>query len=85
MVNTGHLLAGEPCSPYRLKQFFVENDAVVEKKLVVYGKKIPSTELRKRLLKEHEKYMRLDSTDQLLQLSRKDLYSRLQAIEELAS
>ena len=83
MVNTGHLLAGEPCLPYTLKQFCIENGEVVEKKLVVDGRKIPLTELCKKLLKAHEKFMRLDSINHLCQLSREDLCSCLQAIGEL--
>ena len=61
---------GEPCAPYILTKSSVnEEGQIVTDTTEVYGRKISLVEIRKSLLKRHEKYMRLQSDEEIDSMS----------------
>ena len=46
---------------------------IIEKRVQIYGRKIPLLEIRERLMKQHQRYMRLTTDEDLEALTRPDL------------
>ena len=65
MIQSGVLSLGIPCVPYALTKIRVSNGGLVQSKVSVYGRKIPLLELRTKLLRRHEKFMRLPTDEEL--------------------
>lgn len=80
LIETGQLHLGEPCSPFTL----VKSDGVVEhKKSVVYGRKIPLSEIRRNLITKQEKFMHLLRDEEIGALTYGELQSYISRDEEL--
>ncbi len=70
MIDAGELNLGEPCAPYILNKSSVnEEGQIVTDTTEVYGRKIELVEIRKSLLKRHEKYMHLQSDEEIDSMS----------------
>lgn len=69
MIESGELSLGEPCTPYSLTKYTVKEGVVSTTKVAVYGRKFPMLHLREKLLKAHEKYMRLSTDSDLANLT----------------
>ena len=65
LIETGELRLGEPCSPFTLTKSNVVDGVIEHKNTIVYGRKIPLTEIRAKLTLKQEKYMRLLSDEQI--------------------
>lgn len=59
MIKSGELSIGEPCTPYTLMMYITREGAISTLQVPVYGRKFSLLSLREKLLKTHEKYMRL--------------------------
>ena len=71
---------GEECTPYELTRYTPHEGKTVAREVRVCGRKIPLEEIRERLLKRHQKYMRLPLESAIEQLPRTEL---LQALNKL--
>ena len=65
MVEKGDLSLGVPCAPTTLTHYTTKNGQLEAKEVVVFGRKFPLTEVREKLLKKHEDYMRLNTDDEI--------------------
>ena len=70
MIEEGQLSIGIPCVPYNVTSVTTCNGRLVENETQVYGRKMPLTSLRIKLLLQLEKWMRLPSDKELEQMSR---------------
>ena len=78
LITSGELLIGEPCSPYVMNKVIIKEDLKVEtKQVTISGRKIPLLELRHRLLKKHEQYMRVTHTTDMNKQQILDLLKKL--------
>lgn len=75
LIETGELTLGEPCTPFPIVKSKVVDGVVEKKTSLVYGRKIPLIEVRKKLIQRQEKFMRLLSDDEINSLSFDDLRS----------
>lgn len=75
LIETGELWLGEPCSPFTLIKSSVVDGVVEHKNSVVYGRKIPLTELRRKLICKQEKFMRLLSDEEIAAMTPDELKS----------
>ncbi len=83
LIDTGELNLGEPCAPYILTKSSVnEEGQTVTYTTEVYDCKISLAEIRKLLLKRQEKYMHLQSDDEIDSMSVK---GKLEKLGELKS
>ena len=74
LIESGELSIGEPCSPYMLTKSVVSKDGgIIEKTVQIYGRKIPLLDIRERLMKQHEAYMRQTTDAELKALTRPDI------------
>ena len=76
---------GESCSPYTIVKSSVHDGKLENVTLKVYGRKIPLLEIRKRILKKHEKFMYLYSDKQIDSMSLEEVKLKLESIGELSS
>lgn len=67
MIESGLLLIGEPCSPYTVTKYISKQGSITKENLEVSGRKIHLQELRRRLLKKQEQFMRLQTNEELTQ------------------
>ena len=79
MLNRRFTL-GEQCTPYELTRYTPHKGKIVAREVRVCGRKIPLEEIRERLLKRHQKYMRLPLESTIEQLPHSEL---LQALNKL--
>ena len=83
LIDSGELSIGEPCSPYILTKSIVNNDGNVESKTVeVCGRKIPLSELRERMLKKHEQYMRLTTPTDIHSLTKEEIITFMKSVNQ---
>ena len=66
MVDSGQLSLGIPCAPFTLVHYSTKNGQLEKNEVVVTGRKFPLSELREKLLKKQEKYMRLHTDDGMI-------------------
>ena len=59
------LSLGEPCTPYTLTKYTTHKGAISSNKIQVNSQKFSLLYLRKKLLKAHEKFMRLVTNTEL--------------------
>ena len=84
LIDTGEFNLGEPCAPYILTKSSVnEEGQIVTDTTEVYGRKISLVEIRKSLLKIHEKYMRLQSDEEIDSMSSNGVKETLKNLGEL--
>ena len=50
MIESGELTLGEPCYPHTIKKYRVKDGEIQATETVVYGRKIPLLQIRKKLL-----------------------------------
>ena len=55
----------------------IRDSTIIVDEVVVHGKKIPMTEIRKEMFKDHNPYMRLWSEDSFEKLTREELTDEL--------
>lgn len=80
LIETGEFLLGEPCSPFTL----TKNTGIVESRsVVVYGRKLPLTEVRTRILTiKQEKFMHLFTDEKIGAMTSDELKSCISKVEE---
>ena len=84
LIDTGEFNLGEPCAPYILTKSSVnEEGQIVTDTTEVYGRKISLAEIGKSLLKRHEKYMRLQSDEEIDSMSSDGVKETLKNLGEL--
>lgn len=54
MIELGELTLGEPCYPQTLCKYTIKGGELQYSETIVYGRKIPLIEVRRKLLKKHE-------------------------------
>ena len=59
MITSGRFTLGEECAPFKITKYVMENDTLAPRDTLVQARKVPLKQLRQRLLKKHQKYMRL--------------------------
>ncbi len=77
MVVNGQLSLGVPCAPFTLTRYTVVNGKLTKQDKIINGRKFPLKELREKMLKKQEQYMRLSTDNEIEQISTEDLRSRL--------
>lgn len=70
----------EECTPFELTKYTTYDGKIVAKEVMVRVRKVPLGEIRDRLLKRHQKYMRLPLDSSIEQLSCSEF---LQALDKL--
>ena len=84
LIDSGRVCMGEPCSPYTVTKSSVNNGKLESKMYVVYGRKIPLLEFRKRILKKHEHFLCV-SNGTVNSLSLDEVKAKLLSLGELNS
>ncbi len=59
MISSGRFTLGDECAPYKVTKFTPSNGRMIARDVLVYGRKVPLEQIRKRLLKKQEQYMRI--------------------------
>ena len=85
MVETKELSLGVPCAPFTLNHYVITNGQLERKKVVVTGHKFPLRELSKKLLTSHEKYMRLNTDEEINMTSTDELKAMTTLLHEDSS
>ena len=76
LVDDGELSLGIPCAPLTLTHFITKNGHLEKNEVVVMGRKFPLSELRKTLLTAQEKYMRLNTDDEIDSMPMEEIISQ---------
>ena len=69
MVESGKLSLGIPCVPFKLVKFVPSNGELIRNEITITGRKFPLQEVRQKLLKKHEMYMRLNQDDEISKMT----------------
>ena len=80
MVNNGTLTLGEPCAPQTLTKRSIVNGELTTQEETVYGRKIPLISIRKKLLHNHEPYMRLHTDSEFNSMTKQELLQHYSAL-----
>ena len=83
MLDEGTLTLGEILEPKQYKRFILQKGEIIEETFTVDGRKYPLIQIRENLLKEHEKFMRDTSSEQLENMNKDEIIKELQKINEL--
>ena len=73
MITSGELTLGEPCHPQTIAKYKVKNGELERSETTVYGRKIPLTEVREKLLRKHEKVMYLHTDNEFEALQKEQM------------
>ena len=65
MVEKGELSLGVPCAPLTLSQYSTANGKLEKREITVTGHKFPLEDFRRKLLASQERYMRLQTDDEV--------------------
>lgn len=77
LFESCELSIGEPCIPYTLTKSAVTLDRnTEERKVQIFGRKIPLVDIHARLMKQHEQYMRLTTNKEFQVMKRSELLSQ---------
>lgn len=79
MVHSGVLCRGEPCSPYTVTRYISKGGLIARESFEVSGRKFSLHELRQRVPKKQEKFMRLQANQELAQMGADELLEILRA------
>ena len=79
MIQSGLLSIGEPCSPYTVTKFVSKGGLITKETFEVSGRKISMHELRQKVLKKQEEFMRLHTDQDLAQMGSDELLAILRA------
>ena len=74
-MESGEITIGVPCSPYVLSQSIIRDGKVYQEEIQVEGRNVPLTDLRKKILKQQEEYMKLWSDNVTESMDRDELYT----------
>ena len=77
MVEKGELSLGVPCAPFTLSQYSIANGKLEMREITVTGRKFPLEDLRKKLLANQERYMRLQTDEEVSTMSAQDIRDKL--------
>ena len=73
MFENGELSLGVPCAPFTLTQYSIANGQLEKSHIVVTGRKFSLIELRTKFLANQEKYMHLNTDEEIDAMSVEDL------------
>ena len=73
LIDSGELSLGELCCPFTLEKGKVVAGAIEKSSSMVYGRKIPLLEIRKKLIQKQEKFMHLLSDEEIESMTTTDL------------
>lgn len=82
LITSGEIDLGQPCVPFTLTRWIVNNGEVKQHDIEVSGRKISLLSLRTKLLKAHEEFMHLETDSKVQTKSRADVISQLQQVHE---
>ena len=68
--------------PQEFEKVCLKDGKLVVEKISIEGRKIPLYDIRKSMLQNHKKYMRLTSDEEINNLTRDDIIDRLTRINE---
>ena len=77
MVDSGKLSLGIPCVPFKLVKFIPSNGELVKREISIIERKFPLKEVRQKLLKKHEMYMRLNQNNEINKMTVAEMQSFL--------
>ena len=77
LIEKGDLSLGIPCAPFELTHFTVADGELKKNHTVVTGRKFPLKEIREKTLSQQEKFMRLNSDEEIDGMTDEELASRL--------
>ncbi len=80
MIISGRFTLGEECAPYKLTRYVPNDGRIVTKDVLIHGRKVPLEDLRNRLLKKHERYMRLNPNEKFDAMTRSEILESLQTL-----
>lgn len=80
MIEDGIYSLGEQCSPKQLTIVRAERGHVITKEVTVHSRKIPLAEIREKLLRKHERWMRLMTDEQILKMTTEEALQFLDQI-----
>ena len=79
MIQDGTLTLGEPCHPHTLVRYSTSGGTLTRTEVVCYGRKIPLTTIREKLIKKHEELMHLHSNEEIEQMDKHELEQLFEA------
>ena len=66
-IKDGSYLIGNLIVPQSFERVILRDNTIIVDEVVVHSRKIPMTEIRKKMFKDHNPYMRLRSDEDFLQ------------------
>ena len=84
-METKELSLGVPCAPFTLNHHVITNGQLECKEVVVTGCKFPLRGLSKKLLTSHDKYMRLNTDEEINTMSTDELKAMMTLLHEDSS
>ena len=89
MVSSGRFNIGDECAPYTITKYTLVNNVMTPHDEQVQARKVPLKEIRQKLLRKQQKYMRLIPESTITAMTRPQLTERLntecdgKSVEEL--
>ena len=80
MIETGELSLGLPCVSYKLVRYTPKDGQLEKHEVTVTGRKFPLTEIRRKLLAKHERYMRLQTDEEIEAMTITSLHTFLRQV-----
>lgn len=77
MIESGKLSLGLPCVSYKLVRYTPKDGQLEKHEVTVTGRKFPLTEIRRKLLAKHERYMRLQTDEEIEAMTESSLHTFL--------
>ena len=77
MISSGRLTLGEPCCPYTIQRYCTKDRMIIQASTDVCGRMITLTDVRERLLKRQEKFMRLQSDPEIEEMTIEEITQHL--------
>ena len=81
-IKHGSYLIGNLIVPQSFERVILRDNTIIVDEVVVHGRKIPMTEIRKKMFKDHNPYMRLRSDEDFEKLTREVLTDELHDLGE---
>ena len=81
-IKHGSHLIGNLIVPQSFERVILRDNKIIVDEVVVHGRKIPMTEIRKKMFKDHNPYMRLRSDKDFGKLTREELTDELHDLGE---
>ena len=82
LVESGEITLGVPCSHYTVSHSIIKDGKVNQEEIQVKGRKFPLTDLRKKILKQQEEFMKLWSDNVIKSMDRDELVHTLETAHE---